>query len=375
MRLLLPAGLALGLVVTACGKDSPTPTDFNDPVAVSSNLSSVDSAFDSDVFRSFSAATLNLDAALQASGLRAVTAILQTSRVKLARAGGRALLPGILQSQRLRAVIPTLSVAAAQGRIIPDSMYGRVFEWDSVGNQYTYQGGSVTQNGVRFVLYATDLGDQVVEPVIPIGTLDIIDESTLSKLQLHVSVKNSAGTTTYVDYTASLQPNGQTSVTETATGSISNGLSAGSNKTLTFDQTLTVNGGGASIHSTFALNNPAITLMLNESVTLGDQDFVINADFRVIQNGETIRTLARLTLNTLDVTTMANISVYVDGHPVASINGDLANPATQWVDAGGEPLTADDLEALDHLFDALENFQNAVGNMFLPISTLGGAGI
>ena len=63
MRLFLRAGIVLGIVATACGKDSPTPTDFNDPAAVSANLASVDSAFDSDVFRSFSNATFMLDAA------------------------------------------------------------------------------------------------------------------------------------------------------------------------------------------------------------------------------------------------------------------------------------------------------------------------
>lgn len=369
MRLILRAGFVLGLAATACGKDSPAPTDFNNPAAVSANLQSVDSAFDTDVFRSFTNATLMLDAAASPA-LRPVATLLQATRPKLERAGGQAFLPGILQASRMRAVLPNLSVSAAQGRIIHDSMYGRVFEWDATLHEYTYQGGTVaSMTGVRFVLYATGLDGTVVEPVSAIGTLDIIDQSTLSKLQLQVLVKGPGGTTTYVDYTVSLVSS-QTSATATASGEITNGLSAGANKTLSFDETFTVNANGASVHSTFALNSPATTLMLNESVTFDEPNIVVNADFRIIQNAETIRTFAHLVFDTLGQSVNVDVTVYVDGHPVASVHGDPSLPGVLWVDAGGEPLTLEDLDALDRLFDGLEAFQEAVGAFFLPVSTL-----
>ena len=372
MRLMLRAGLVLGLAATACGKDALTPVDFSNPAAVSANLSSVDSAFNSNVFRSFSGATAMLGAAASPA-LRPVATLLQVTRPKLQRAGGQIVLPGILQARRLQNSLPNLSVSAAQGRIIPDSMYGRVFEWDATLHHYTYQGGSVASlTGVRFVLYAQGLDGAVVEPVTAIGTLDIIDQSTPSKLQLQILVKGPGGTPTYIDYTASLQVNGQTSATATASGTISNGQSTGANKTLSFDETFTVTANGASARSTFALNNPAITLMLNESVAFHSPNIVINADFRIIQNSETIQTVARVTLNTVDTTADVNVTVYKDGHPVASIQGDPRLPGTHWVDAGGQPLTAADIEALDHLFDALEAFQNAVNNLFLPVSTFAG---
>jgi hypothetical protein len=369
MRLFLRAGIVLGLALTAaCGKDSPTPVDFNDPAAVSANLSSVDSAFDSDAFRSFNVvAAFYLDAGAPQPGVQQATTLIQTLRPKLERTGGQVFLPGLLQAQKLQAIIPNLSVSAAQGRIIHDSMYGRVFEWETATNAYTFQGTTVSNlNGVRFVLYALGLDGEIFEPVTAIGTLDIIDESTPSLLKLHVLVKNSAGTITYVDYTASLQV-GQTSATATVTGFISNGLSGGDNKTLSFDQTFTVNGGGFRVTATFALN-PAITLMLNQSVTFEDPNIIVSADFRIIQNGETVRTVGRLTLKP-DLTVEVNVAVYVDGHPVASIQGDPSNPATRWVDAGGEPLTLEDFAALDALFDAWTNFQLAVQGLFIPIAT------
>ena len=367
MRLLLRAGVVVGLAaMVACGKDAPSPVDFNDPAAVSANLSSVDSAFDSDVFRSFSTTSIMLDVAT-APAFRPAATLIETLRPRLIRTGARMFLPSLRQAQKLQMMVPNLSVSAVQGRIIPDTMYGRVFEWDTSLNQYRWQGGTIASlTGVRFVLYATGLDGQVVEPVSPIGNLDIIDQSTPAKLQLQVLV--TGGTTTYV-YTASFS-SGVTSANATVSGTITNGLSGADNKTLSFDQTLSVNASGANVHATFALNNPAITLMLNESVAFNDPNIIINADFRLIQNGETIRAVGHITLNPTNNSVTVSVAVYVDGHPVASLSGD---PATaQWVDAGGQPLTAADLAALERLFDAFENFGNTVSNLFAPVGTFAG---
>jgi hypothetical protein len=126
------------------------------------------------------------------------------------------------------------------------------------------------------------------------------------------------------------------------------------------------------VQASFTLNNPAITLMLNESVAFDDPNIVVNADFRLIQNGETIRAVGHITINNLSGAVTVSVTVYVDGHPVASISGDPTNPATQWVDAGGQPLTVADLAALEDLFDAFENFGNTVSNLFAPVGTFAG---
>src|SRR6266545_1871959 len=115
MRLLLRAGVVLGLATAvACGKDAPSPVDFNDPAAVSANLSAVDSAFDSDVFRSFSTATGELDAAT-APAVRPAASLTEMLRPKLVRTAGGIFLPGLRQAQKLQAMVPNLSVSAAQG--------------------------------------------------------------------------------------------------------------------------------------------------------------------------------------------------------------------------------------------------------------------
>ena len=373
MRLFFRAGVGIAVVVAAaaCNKDSATPVDFESPAAVSANLASIDSAFNSDVFRSFSVATFMLDAAAPAPAMRPAATVLSALRPKLERTGGQAFLPGLLKAQKLQALGPQLSVSAAQGAIIPDSLYGRVFEWNDTTDQYVYRGTKVSNlNGVRFILYAIGLDGLIFEPVTAIGTLDIIDQSTQSALKLHVLVKNTAGTTTYLDYTAEITGT-STSAQATASGFVTNGLSAPNNKTLSFDETLTATQTGARVVATFALNNPAITVILKESLTFTDPNLIISADFLVIQNGQTIRTVGKITVNLTSQDVEIDITVYVDGHPVASIKGDPGLPGTLWVDAGGEPLTLSDMDALDDLFDALERFDEAVSGLFSPIGTLG----
>lgn len=369
MRLLLRAGILLGLAAAAC-KEAATPVDFKDPVALSANLSSVDSAIKGEAFRSFGAATLSLSVAA-APALGPVAPLVATMRPQLQRSGSQMLLPGLRQAGRLQAELPNLSAAAAQGRVIPDSVYGRVYEWDATLHQYRWQGATVAGlTGVRFILYAVDLNDQVIEPVTAIGTLDIIDQSTPTKLQVQVLVKGVGGSPTYVDYTISLQQNGPTSATATASGSITNGQAGSANKTLSFDQTLTINGTSASAHATYALNNPAITVIVKESVEFSNPNLVIDADFQLVQAGqETIEVVGHVTINTSTQSAIVNVTVYQGGHPVASISGNPHDPATQWKDAGGNPLTAADLAALDHLFDAFERFQAALEGLFLPVTT------
>lgn len=373
MRLFFRAGIvvALSAAAAACNKDSTTPVDFDDPAAVSANLSSVDSTFDSDVFRSFTVTTFMLDAATSPA-IRPAATLLQTLHPKIARSGAQAFLPGLVQGRKLQMLTPQLSLSAAQGAIIPDSMYGRVYQWNDTTNAYVFRDSTVPNlNGVRFILYAVGLDGQVFEPVTAIGMLDVVDASTQNALQLHVLVRNTAGTTTYVDYTVELTGN-STTAQATAIGSIQNGLAQPNHKELSFNETLTVTANSIRVTATFALNNPATTLMLNESLSFNDPDLVINADFRIIQNQQTIRTVGRITVNNLTQDLTVGITVYVDGHPVASISGDPTVPGTQWVDAGGEPLTAADLAALEDLFDALEQFDAAVSSLFSPIGTFAG---
>lgn len=368
MRSLLRAGLLLGFVVTAC-KDAAAPGDFTDPVAVTTDMQSVDSAFDSDVYRSFTIAALDLGpAATGVAPLEPAATLLGGTLPKFDRSTGRTLLLGAAQAEQLRQLRPAMSAAAAQGRIIPDSVYGRVFQWDTVTDSYTWQDSTVAGlNGVRFILYLVDEFGFVIEPTVDVGTLDLIDESTLTTLQLHILVKGVGGTTTYLDYTATISATAS-SVTANATGFLSNGLSVG-NKTLTFDETIHVTDEPrVTANATFTLNSPARTFTMSESVTLNGETLVITGDFRFIRAGETVQFYARIAF---DSTITIDATVRVNGRTVATLHAEGSDPGV-WVDAGGEPLTAEDVAALEALETSAAGFQDAVNSIFLPIETFFG---
>ena len=373
MRTFLRAGLLLGFVVTAC-KDAAAPGDFTDPVAVTTDMQSVDSAFSSEVYRSFRVASLDLgSAATGVAPLKPAATLLGSTMPKLDKGTGRPVLIGALPGERLRQFRPAMSVAAEQGRIIPDSVYGRVFQWDTAADMYTWQ-DSVVPNltGVRFILYQVDDFENVIEPTVEVGTLDVIDESTLNQLQLHILVKGLGGSPTYLDYTASISlsiSGTDTSLTANATGVLSNGLVTG-NKTLTFDETIHLtNEPRFTANATFTLNNPARTFTVNESVTVSGEALVITVDFRFVRPGETVQFYARLRF---DSTFTVSAAVRVNGRPVATLNGDAVDPETVWVDAGGDPLTADDVAALDALQESASGFQDALTSFFLPVTTFFG---
>ncbi len=367
MRSLLRAGLLLGFFVTAC-KDAQAPGDFSDPVAVTTDMQSVDSAFDSDVYRSFGVATQSLGpAATGVAPLKPAATMLSATLPKLQHSAGRAAVLGAARAQRLQQLRPAMNEAAAQGRIIPDSVYGRVFQWDTASDSYTWQDSTVAGlNGVRFILYQVDEFGFVVEPTVDVGTLDLIDESTLSSLQLHILVKGVGGTITYLDYTATIS--GTTTLNVSATGSISNGLTVG-NKTLTFDEAFAVTDTRITANATFTLNNPARTFTVSEVAAVSGQSLVITADFRFVRPGETVQFYARITF---DTTIVINAAVRVNGRTVATFAGELGDSGSVWLDAGGEPLTAEDIAALDALDDEATAFQNAMNSLFLPIETFFG---
>ena len=367
MRSLLRAGLLVGFFVTAC-KDAQAPGDFSDPVAVTTDMQSVDSAFDSDVYRSFGVATQSLGpAATGVAPLKPAATMLSATLPKLQHSAGRAAVLVAARAQRLQQLRPAMNEAAAQGRIIPDSVYGRVFQWDAASDSYTWQDSTVAGlNGVRFILYQVDEFGFVVEPTVEVGTLDLIDESTLSSLQLHILVKGVGGTITYLDYTATIS--GTTTLNVSATGSISNGLTVG-NKTLTFDEAFAVTDTRITANATFTLNNPARTFTVSEVAAVSGQTLVITADFRFVRPGETVQFYARITF---DSTIAFSAAVRVNGRTVATLNGEFGDPGTIWVDAGGEPLTAEDVAALEALDDEATAFQNAMNSLFLPIETFFG---
>src|SRR5258705_2255615 len=118
MRSLLRAGLALGFIAAAC-KDAAAPGDFSDPVAVSTDMQSVDSVFTSQVYRSFGVATLDMGpAATGVAPLKPMATLLGSTIPNLDKSTGRPLLICALQGQRLHQLRPPMNLTPVHSPII-----------------------------------------------------------------------------------------------------------------------------------------------------------------------------------------------------------------------------------------------------------------
>jgi hypothetical protein len=199
MKSLSLAALAL---VAACA-DTSAPRSSVDPVATGASLDAVQHALAVPAVRSFTVFAPGLG---PAKSLIAATSPFTSS-------ARRAL--------RLRELTPLLTAGASLISIVPDTLRGSVFRWDSAASAY-YRAATTggPDNGVRFVLYAVGDSGRIVYPLAEVGYADLLDESTETSAMLHIIVRDVAGAVTVVDYVIAITPapNGFTAAASGAMG-------------------------------------------------------------------------------------------------------------------------------------------------------------
>jgi hypothetical protein len=364
----LPA-VALGtlLCLSAACQDQG-PGSLSDPSAVSAELEAVDSAFGSAAFQSYGEVS-SLIAPVAAGALRHAAVIVEGSTPTLAREP--VYLRGTKRADAWRQLVPHMAELSA-GPIIPAPVMGTTFEWDTAGNQYaaTTRTGAPT-NGVRFILYTVNSITHVpVEPVVEVGYVDLMDESTTGSLRLHIQVKGVGGTPTYLDYTAAIVAS-STSFTATVNGNLSNGLAAAALKTLGFNVQFQVSQNAVTESASYDLNNPSVSVDVYLRLTASAASINVAVDFRFARPGELVRLLATVTLSAV------NNELVVSGTVVVTVNGGVYARATAapgaepvWVRHDGTPLDANEVAALQRLFHAVERFFNFTTDLLDPVDEL-----
>lgn len=360
---------ALVGLAAACS-DSSGPATLTDPLAVTSDLASLDSAFASPAFASFTAVSAMIGPT--AAGLSSAGLLVQSTSPSIPRRTVSGYERTAQRARMLRQVVPQGTTLLAAG-IFPDSLKGKTFEYDTATNSYvvTARAGA-DANGVRFILYAIDQGtDLPVEPLVEVGYVDLIDESTAASLKLHIAVRGVGGTPTYVEYLATVTP-GVSSLRAGVAGSISNGQPGGANKTLGFNVNVVATTGSVSESATFTLNNPSVSVAFTITVIDTNTGFEIQVDFRVTRSGETIQVAGVLTFTefTPDSTELTDIdaAVRVNGATFATYQGPPGSG--QWTKADGTALSADELNALESLGEVLGHFIDFADSLFEPLDHL-----
>lgn len=374
MRLLLRAGLVLGLLTAAC-KDSIGPKSLADPQATTAQMQALETLFDNAPLNSFSAVSSDIApvAPARIAGLRALVSatnpLAQSSVLK-------PFAKGMETSRILRQLAPAL-INASAADLFPPDVVGKTFEWNAITDLYeaTARAGAPVK-GVRFILYAIDpLTYRPVEPVVEVGQVDLVDESIGNTAKLHVTVAGLNGSPVYVDYTVAVESLSATSGRISVVGYITNGVD-----TLDIDGRITVNATQTSASITqdvkFDVDSRDAHVRLWEHVTFTQTSLTLRVYFSFKHGTETVTLEGKLTVDEVTGNASGTFTSKVNGGRFAtcSVNADATsyNLSCQGADADG--LNADEVDALNHLGDAAGHMSEVLGGMLNPALNALGAG-
>jgi len=345
--------LAALIAVAACAETSaPRSGTPVDPVATSASLDAVQHALAVPAVRSFT---------LFAPGLGPTRSLIAATSPYTSRAR-RAL--------RLRELAPVLSVGASMINLIPDTLRGSVFRWDSASSGYyraATNGGP--DNGVRYVLYAVSDSGQIAYPLVEVGYADLRDESTESSARLHIIVRDMAGAVTFVDYVIAVTP-------------APNGFTAAANGAMTgaLDFAVTVAATGSAGAVTTAADavltvlEPGTQIELHERSTFTSNSGATSIDFTIRPPGQSVRlqglfTMTPVTPDSAVVT--INATIRGNDQVMATVQGSPPDQLS-FKDRDGNPLPPGPvldmlgqlMHAVDGVFQFIHGLFGPVGNVF-----------
>jgi len=274
-------------------------------------------------------------------------------------------------------VLKQLAIALAgtgTASVIPDTLFGSIFAWDVNTHHYYRQsqtGGPAT--GVEFLLYAVDpITHQIIEnPLTQIGFVDLIDVSSGSTTGLRVVLVDIVPQTpdTLADYTITATQYSAGSFSATAVGFVSDGT-----HTLTFNVSFSVTNADTaypdvSINVHWALNTPAVTVDLTESVTMPDADHeMLSFNLSVTRGGETVAATGTITVTLSTQSVTVNITITVNGAVYARITGTDNGITIRHAD--GSQLSQEEFAALEQLFSLPDTALEVIQQLFHPAENL-----
>jgi len=212
---------AITVLAAGCGKDSNAPDAPFDAAGTSSDMSSVGASFDSPAMASFNSAAGEISLT---TGGSAALALMARPTASLATGSKASAVRYAASLARMYggagAVRPSLAVAQAS---IPPDLLGATFVWD-VGVQH-YALSDLTgapADGVRFLLYAVNPVTGIpVEPLVEIGYADVTTTQTSASASVNIVVVSED--VTYLDYTARITAESQSTGDIAVSGYVTNG--------------------------------------------------------------------------------------------------------------------------------------------------------
>ena len=368
--------LSLTLLFALACNDTTGPGQLSDPAALNTELDAVNAAFDTPVFESFDRLGSHLTTNAGALARTATIVIRDRGGNEWANTGGVAqpLATNAQAARELVALATAFQTLSPQDTFLPDSVLG-TYEWDVNTDQYakTARAGAPA-NTVRFILYATDpITHLPIEPLDEVGYVDLTDNQPagVGTYSLGVIVRDSAGTTTYLDYDVTVVA-GASSFAASASGFVGNGASGPALRRLDFAVQFTATGtasaGTASVDAQFSLTPSGVMVELHDDATISGNTVTFTRDFRFHRPGEVIQIVGNVTITETAPGTFAitiDVVVTVNSRVFATVTGSTGTGITV-TGPGGHQLTAQESAVLNRLLDLPNDLFDVAEDLFEP---------
>ena len=348
------AVLALIGLMTGCGgNDSTAPDAPFDPSGTTSDIAAVEASFESDMMAGFSSAAPAISATLGESPAAMAFRATPTKMLAAGKSGAREYASALARvyTQSSTGMRPLSSRAA-----ILDEHLGVTFVRNAETLEYEPSDRTgAPSNGVRFIVYAVNpVSGQPVTPLQEVGHADV--SVTESATAATVRIVLVSGTVTYLDYTVSATVNqDQTAATLTVAGYISNGQDR-----VNFDLDTHLNFNTSVIAFDYTLSVP----------TRGN----FRMDFEETWTETTVTSSLELrgphgtvTIEGSQTETGGSYAVEVNGESFATVTvPDVGEPVITGAD--GEPLTEEELNALQEIFLVFYGGFDFIEDLFDPLA-------
>jgi hypothetical protein len=347
-RSLAAAGLALALA--GCSSDGNAPSEF-DPQGTAADVAAAQDAFASGPTTSFAAVSGDIALALNGSPLVASSAALALSPPSKASAR---------YARQIAALAPTGGSAIQASVVaIPSEVAGKTFVWDESTDTYVASDLSgAPSNGVRFLLYAVDpVLYRPVEPVVETGYVDVIDQSTSTLPNVRIMVVQA--NVTYLDYQVVASATTSSGIV-TISGFAFNGTIRAN---FTLKNTVTETSGGMVLSLDYQLDVPSRNLSVDWTATFANispTEVAVTLDLVVSGPNGDVRLVGSSGVDG------GTYTVKVNGNTFATIT--LSGSTLVITGASGDPLTPDEEQAVETVFDSYESSLNAFSDLLMPVS-------
>lgn len=343
------AGICLALGTWACG-DATGPESGNfDAQATTAGLEVVDGAFETAAFASLEA----LSGEFNIPGASAPEA------TELLRAAAHPEAPDF--AARISAAASNFMATSAAPAVvlIPEEYRGLTLIYAGEDGYIVDETREdAPTNGVRFVLYAVNpVTHEITEPPTEIGYADVTDESTETVASLRLTVVSNE--VTYLDYLVTLSG---TIVNPTFT--IDGFFTDGENQVdfvLTHAYAVNIAGFTAGIDYELDVNDFSMDVSL-DIVGSDDEEPTVTVDISFSDGSNTV---------TIDGTLEHRAgSLLVRGNNVLFAVITFDELGVTVTDAEGEPLTDEEIEALEELIEIIDEAEEIFEDLLEPVEFL-----